>query len=344
MKRILLIKITSLGDMVHTLPLVSDLRRAYPDAAIDWVADASCADIPRWAIGVDRVIAPPLRQFKKNGKKWKDLRGILRAVRELRREKYDVVVDVHGVYKSAIVARLARAPRRFGYAAEFLGEAKAEFAYTDIFGPHGDATCREKMRLVTANALGYTYPEAETNALRVPAPATPLNTDGVPRAMLFHATSAEIKKWPQAHWIAVGQSLAARGFRVQLPWGSEKEHEESRALAAAIPDAEVLPRMSITEVAQRLDAAALVVGMDTGFVHLADALGKPTVMIFTATSCEHFGVQKPGQSVSIGDQGKPPSVEAVLAAIDSVAPKLPGQAGQAGQSGPSHQAAGNVSA
>ncbi len=201
------------------------------------------------------------------------------------------------------------------------------------------------MRLVTANALGYTYPEAETNALRVPAPATPLNTDGVPRAMLFHATSAEIKKWPQAHWIAVGQSLAARGFRVQLPWGLG---EGARGVPARWPPRFRMPRcpprMSITEVAQRLDAAALVVGMDTGFVHLADALGKPTVMIFTATSCGHFGVQKPGQSVSIGDQGKPPSVEAVLAAIDSVAPRLPGQAGQSGRSGPSHQAAGNVSA
>ncbi|MGO4305945.1 lipopolysaccharide heptosyltransferase I [Cupriavidus sp. RAF12] len=337
MKRILLIKITSLGDMVHTLPLVSDLRRAYPGAAIDWVADASCADIPSWTVGVDRVIAPPLRQFKKNGKQWKDLRGILRAVRDLRREKYDVVVDVHGVYKSAIVARLARAPRRFGYAAEFLGEAKAVFAYTDIFGPHGDATCRHKMRLVVANALGYEIEPPEVCDLRVPAPATPLNTDGVPRAMLFHATSAEIKKWPQANWIQVGQALAARGYRVQLPWGSAKEHEESQALAAAIPDAEVLPRMSITECAQRVDAAALVVGMDTGFVHLADALGKPTVMLFTATSCAHFGVQRPGQSVSIGDNGAPPSVDAVMAAIGQVTQS------PAATTPPSVQAAGQAS-
>ncbi|WP_019447905.1 lipopolysaccharide heptosyltransferase I [Cupriavidus sp. BIS7] len=318
MKRILLIKITSLGDMVHTLPLVSDLRRAYPDAKIDWVADASCADIPRWAIGVDRVISPPLRQFKKNGRKLRDLRGILRAVGELRRERYDVAIDVHGVYKSAIVARLARTRRRLGYSAEFLGEARAVFAYTELFGPHGDADCRHKMRLVVANALGYEIEPQETCALRVPAPVTPLNADGVPRAMLFHATSAEIKKWPQANWIEVGHALSLRGYRVQLPWGSQKEHDEAQALAAAIPGAEVLPRMSITECAQRVDAASLVVGMDTGFVHLADALGKPTVMLFTATSRPHFGVNRPGQSVSIGDNGAPPSVDEVLAAVASV--------------------------
>ena len=166
MKRILLIKITSLGDMVHTLPLVHDLRRAYPGAKIDWVADASCADIPRWTVGIDRVIAPPLRQFKKNGKKWRDLRGILGAVRELRREPYNVAIDVHGVYKSAIVARLSRTRRRLGYAAEFLGESRAEFAYTELFGPHGDADCRHKMRLVVANALGYEI-EPDLAPLRV---------------------------------------------------------------------------------------------------------------------------------------------------------------------------------
>ncbi|AZG11950.1 lipopolysaccharide heptosyltransferase I [Cupriavidus metallidurans] len=329
MKRILVIKITSLGDMVHTLPLLYDLRRAYPEAKIDWIADASCADIPNWAVGVDRVIAPPLRQFKKNGRKWRDLRGIFSALMSLRRERYDVAIDVHGVYKSAIAARLARTKRRLGYAAEFLGEAKAVFAYTEIFGPHGDANCRQKMRMVVANALGYDIEPHETAELRVPAPATPLNADGVPRALLFHATSLEIKKWPQANWVEVGHQLARRGYRVQLPWGSQKEQQEAQALAAAIPGAEVLPRMSITECAQRVDAASLVVGMDTGFVHLADALGKPTVMLFTATSRPHFGVNKPGQSVSVGDNGAPPSVDGVLQAIHYVTHASPVPAGSA---------------
>ncbi|MGO4332276.1 lipopolysaccharide heptosyltransferase I [Cupriavidus sp. 2TAF22] len=317
MKRILVIKITSLGDMVHTLPLVSDLRRAYPEAKIDWVADASCADIPRWAVDVDRVIAPPLRGFKKS-RSWADLRAIIGALWQLRREKYDVVVDVHGVYKSAIVAWLARSRRRLGYAAEYLGEARAVFAYTQIFGPHGDATARYKMRMVVANALGYPIDAAEHYALRVPAPATPLNADGIARAMLFHATSVEAKKWPAQRWIAVGRELAGRGYKIQLPWGSPAERAESEALAAEIPGAEVLPRMTITECAQRVDAAALVVGTDTGFVHLADALGKPSVMLFTVTDSQHFGISTPGQSVSVGAKGVVPEVSEVLDAIAHV--------------------------
>ena len=317
MKRILVIKITSLGDMAHTLPLIWDLRHAYPEAKIDWVADASCADIPRWTVGVDRVISPPLRGYKKS-KQWKDLRAIFAAVRELRREKYDVVLDVHGVYKSAIVGWLARTRRRFGYAAKHLGEARAEMFYTDIFAPHGDATARHKMRLVAAKALGYELDPKEHYELRIPAPAAPLNTDGVPRAMLFHATSLEIKKWPPERWIAVGRELTARGYRVQLPWGSPAEKQQSEVLARGIPDAEVLPKMTITECAQRVAAADLEIGTDTGFVHLAHALGKPSVMLFTATSREHFGISEPGRAVSIGNEGVVPDVPEVIGAIDQV--------------------------
>ncbi|CAG9181645.1 lipopolysaccharide heptosyltransferase I [Cupriavidus respiraculi] len=338
MNRILVIKITSLGDMAHTLPLIWDLRRAYPEAKIDWVADASCADIPRWTVGIDRVIAPPLRGFKKS-RKWRDLKAIFGALRQLRREKYDVAIDVHGVYKSAIVGWLSGAPRRFGYAARYLGEGRAESFYTDIFGPHGDATARHKMRLVASRALGYEIDQQEHYELRVPAPAAPLNEDGAPRALLFHATSLDAKKWPAQRWIAVGAELAARGYRVQLPWGSPAEREQSEALAREIPGSVVLPRMTITECAQRVDAAALVVGTDTGFVHLAHALGKPSVMLFTATSREHFGISAPGRAVSVGDRGVVPEVSEVLQAIDEVtgratagscaAPPIPARMAQA---------------
>lgn len=317
MKRILVIKITSLGDMAHTVPLIWDLRHAYPEAKIDWLADASCADIPRWTVGVDRVIAPPLRGFKKS-RKWSDLREILAQLWKLRREKYDVVLDVHGVYKSAIAGWLSGAKRRYGYAARHLGEARAEAFYTNIFTPHGDATARHKMRLVSADALGYQLDPHEHYEVRIPRPAAPLNADGVPRAMLFHATSLEIKKWPPERWISVARELTARGYRVQLPWGSQAEREQSEALGREIPGSEVLPRMTITECAQRVEAAALVVGTDTGFVHLAHALGKPSVMLFTATSREHFGIDAPGRAVSVGNERVVPDVPEVMAAIDTV--------------------------
>src|SRR5215472_5684754 len=132
MKRILIVKLTSLGDMVFTQPLVADLQRAFPGVKIDWIADSYCADVPRWNPNIDRVIAAPLRAFKKS-RKWSDLRGIFAALWQLRREKYDAVLDVHGVYKSAIVSFLARTRHRYGYPVEELGESGASFAYNHVF-------------------------------------------------------------------------------------------------------------------------------------------------------------------------------------------------------------------
>jgi heptosyltransferase-1 len=136
--------------------------------------------------------------------------------------------------------------------------------------------------------------------------------------MLFHATSADEKKWPIDRWAQTGRSLTARGYRIVLPWGTEGERKEGEQIAALVPGAIVLPKLSVTECAHCIDASALVVGMDTGLVHLAHALGRRTVMIFTATSRGHFGISAPGRSVSVGDHHAPPDVASVLEAIERV--------------------------
>jgi heptosyltransferase-1 len=136
--------------------------------------------------------------------------------------------------------------------------------------------------------------------------------------MLFHATSADVKKWPKEHWGEVGRWLAARGYSIALPWGTEREQGEAQAIAALVPGAVVLPKLSVVECAHWIQASELVVGTDTGLVHLAHALQRRTVMLFAATSREHFGVDDPGRSISVGEEGAPPDVPQVLAAIESV--------------------------
>ncbi|SAK90698.1 lipopolysaccharide heptosyltransferase-1 [Caballeronia fortuita] len=318
MKRILIVKVTSLGDIVETLPVVSDLRRAFPSAKIDWAADAAFADIIRWNPGVDRVLSAPLRKFKK-ARNWNDLKEIGASIGELRAEKYDVIVDIHGVYKSAIIAFIARGRRRYGYLNKDLGERGAAFAYNARFGPRPLTDAWRGMRVSVADALGYRFEDTPDYNIRLPAPTRDLN---IPRdrriAMLFHATSADVKKWPQEHWGEVGRWLAARGHSIALPWGTEREQAEAQAIAALVPGAIVLPKLSVVECAHWIEASELVVGTDTGLVHLAHALQRRTVMLFAATSREHFGVSDPGRSISIGEEGAPPDVARVLAAIESV--------------------------
>jgi heptosyltransferase-1 len=318
MKRILIVKVTSLGDIVETLPVVSDLRRAFPSAKVDWAADAAFADIIRWNPGVDRVLSAPLRKFKK-ARNWSDLKEIAASIGELRAEKYDAIVDIHGVYKSAIIAFMARGKRRFGYLNQDLGERGAAFAYNARFGPRPHTDAWRGMRVSVADALGYAFDETPDYNVRLPALARNLEIPrGKPIAMLFHATSADVKKWPKEHWGEVGRWLGARGYAIALPWGTEHERGEAQAIAAIVPGAIVLPKLTVEECAHWIEASELVVGTDTGLVHLAHALQRRTVMLFAATSREHFGISAPGRSVSVGDHGAPPDVQQVLSAIESV--------------------------
>jgi len=322
MKRVLIIKVTSLGDIVEALPVVADIQRHYPGVKVDWAADESFAEIVRWNAGVDRVLCAPLRRFKR-ARSWEDLRMIAGSIRELRAERYDAIIDIHGVYKSAIIAWLARGRRRFGYQAKDLGERGAAFAYTHRFGPRPDCDAWHGMRVSTGEALGYAVDTPPEFDLRVPRDGTPvLPAPAGPTALLFHSTSKDEKCWPVEHWIALGCELAARGLRIEIPWGSDAERRRAAEIAAGVPDAAVLPRLTVTQIAQRIEDASLVVGADTGFVHLSHALTKPTVMVFVATSPDHCGVRAPGRSISVGDGAQVPPVARVLDAVMRVYPPL----------------------
>lgn len=322
MKRILIVKVTSLGDIVQALPVVADIQRAFPGAKVDWAADEAFADVVRWNRRVDRVLCAPLRRFKK-ARRWADFKAIAASIAELRAHRYDAVIDIHGVYKSAIIARLARASRRFGYRSRDLGERGAAFAYNGRFGPRPDCDAWHGMRVSTGEALGYEVEGPPVYDLRVPrnAPAErvmPAVPGTQPLALFFHATSKDEKKWPTSRWGELGRELTRRGYRIALPWGSEAEHAAAVQIASLVPGATVLPQLSIVELARKIEEASLVVGVDTGFVHLAHALMKRTVMIFTATSKDHCGVHAPYRSTSLGSPGQVPEVKEVLDAIDYV--------------------------
>ncbi|MCC8401087.1 lipopolysaccharide heptosyltransferase I [Paraburkholderia sp. MMS20-SJTN17] len=318
MKRILIVKVTSLGDIVQALPVVADIKRAFPGVQVDWAADESFAELLRWSKGVDRVLCAPLRRFKK-ARRWSDLKAILASISELRAYRYDYIIDIHGVYKSAIIAFLARSSRRIGYQSQDLGERGAAFAYTGRFGPRPQCNAWHGMRISAGEALGYEVEGPPIYDLQLPEAVTQLfAAQEAPVAAFFHATSKDDKKWPLAHWAAVGLALRERGFQVVLPWGSAGERAEAETIAEQVPGATVLPQMSVTEIAQMIDNCALVVGADTGFVHLAHALQRRTVMIFVSTSPSHCGVEAPYRSTSIGDGRSVPPVSAVLEAIDYV--------------------------
>jgi heptosyltransferase-1 len=279
---LLIVKLSSLGDVVHAMPAVQDLHAAFPQARIDWVVERGFASLVRRCDGVDRVIECELRRWRKaplsaaTRQAWRAFRADLQA------RAYDAVLDLQGLTKSALVARTARlADGGLRYALANRTEGSSYEAPTrwvaDVavpVTPHIHAV--ERSRVLCAKALGYAVPAALVHGLK----ATPVTAS--PRCVaLVHGTSRPDKCWPTAHWVDLGRQLAQAGHTLGLPHGSVAEQATSEEIAAAIgPAAQVWPRMDLGALADRLGACAGVIGVDSGLSHIAVALDRPHVQIY----------------------------------------------------------------
>lgn len=314
--RILLIKTSSLGDVIHNLPVIADLREAYPRASIDWVVEESFADVPRLHPFVHRVIPVAIRRWRKAPlapSTWREMRAFLRT---LRRTTYDLVIDTQGLLKSALLTRLALGPR-CGYAADSAREPLAAHAYQRRFSVAKAQHAIVRNRQLVAQAAGYALHGAPDYGLAVPSAPTFATLDD--SVVLLTATSRDDKLWPEERWIALGQALHAQGLRCCLPAGiAPAEQARAARLARAIPDANALPPQGLRELAGLMAGARLVIGVDTGLVHLAAAVRRPVIALFCASDPALTGVLATQPVSNLGSRGAPPSVAEVLAAMQAL--------------------------
>lgn len=310
--RVLIVKTSSLGDIVHALPVATDIARALPGVAVDWVAEAPFAALPALHPAVARVVPVALRRWRRAPFAAATRAEVRAAWQALRAERYAAVIDCQGLLKSALVARCARGPAS-GLDRTSAREPLAAWAYARRIAVPRTLHAIERNRRIAAAALGYRLDGPARFAWR-PAAAAPL--DGTPAVLLIHA-SRPTKRWPDADWLAVGGALAARGLPVLLPWGSAAEGERSRALAARLPGAIVPPLLPLDRLAAQLALAPVVVGLDTGLTHLAGALGRPTVAVFCDYDPALAGVTG-AAARNVGDRAGPPPRAAVLAAVEAV--------------------------
>jgi len=284
---ILIVKTSSMGDVVHTLPAVTDAAGALPEVRFDWLVEDAFAEIPGWHHSVERVIPVAIRRWRK--RPWRSLVGgeCRDFVRQLRARKYDLVIDAQGLIKSSILTRFVSAPVA-GFARHSAREPLATLAYQTQVNVSREMHAVERTRQLFAKVLGYPCPAASGDfGLQL---SDFQKTSRPTRQIIFvHATTLPEKHWPEAYWRQLCQQLANSGFSVRLPWGTTTDRERAVRIAQSHRQASVLPRLSLRELATELSAAQAVVAVDTGLGHLAAALGVPTVSLYGSTSPDRIG-------------------------------------------------------
>jgi heptosyltransferase I len=317
MADILFIKTSSLGDVVHHMPAVADVRRHLPEARLSWVVEEVYAPLVRLHPAVDEVIPVASRRWRArpfDPATWREIGAFRRA---LRKRRYTAVIDSQGLLRAAVIAYSARGERH-GYDMASIREPPACLFYDVRHRVTRNAHAILRNRTLCGLALGYQPgPDVEFGLAAPPAGDTTGRRD---YAVLIHGTAKPAKEWPQDNWLALAHGIAARGLDVVLPWGGDAERRRSEALAAALTGHVTVPdRRPLDEVAALIANASLVVGVDTGLLHLAAALAVPLVAIFLGSEPGLTGPLGTGPIEILGGKGAAPGVADVLDAIDRVA-------------------------
>ncbi|MCQ7057589.1 lipopolysaccharide heptosyltransferase RfaC [Escherichia coli] len=281
--RVLIVKTSSMGDVLHTLPALTDAQQAIPDIQFDWVVEEGFAQIPAWHSAVDRVIPVAIRRWRKA---WfsAPIKAERKAFRDaVRLQQYDVIIDAQGLVKSAaLVTRLARGIKH-GMDWSTAREPLASLFYNRKHHIAKQQHAVERTRELFAKSLGYAKPQSQGDYAIAQHFLNELNADAGQYAVFLHATTRDDKHWPEANWRELIGLLNNAGIRIKLPWGAPHEEARARRLAEGFDYVKVLPRMSLEDVARVLAGAKFVVSVDTGLSHLTAALDRPNITLYGPT-------------------------------------------------------------
>ncbi len=285
--RVLIVKTSSLGDVIHTLPALTDASRACPNVEFDWVVEDSFAEIPSWHPAVSEVIPVSIRRWRKQifktigSVEWKQFRT------QLRKHHYDLVIDAQGLLKSAWVTRLVKAPAA-GYDKHSVREKLAALAYQHQYQVPVDMHAVERTRELFAMALDYQKPDSK-GQYGIDRSRFCSVTQEATNVVFLHGTTRHDKHYPEDYWKQLASKLTAQGIRVRLPWGNTDEKRRAYRIAADNPLIQVLPKLNLQGVAGVLSQATAVVAVDTGLGHLSAALDIPTISLYGPTSPDLVG-------------------------------------------------------
>lgn len=315
--KILIVKTSSLGDVIHCLPVINDIRAVYPNAQIDWIVEESFADIPRLHPAIHQVHTVAFRRWRKqllNPQIWSEIKQFKQLIAQ---NNYDAVIDSQGLLKSALISRLAIGTKH-GYDKQSIREPIASRFYDKTYAISYQQHAVRRNRTLAALSLNYMSP---TNVpdYGITATADLAQSQSKPFIIALHGTSRDSKLWPIEHWIDLGKALKNKQFNMVLPWSNAAELARAELIANTLENAIVLPKLSIAELAAVISQAKAAVGVDTGLSHLAAALNIPVIAIYTDTNPALTGVMaSKAPAINLGNIAEIPTVDNVLAHLSRI--------------------------
>ena len=281
--RVLIVKTSSMGDVLHTLPALTDAMNAIPGISFDWVVEEGFVQIPSWHPAVDKVIPVAIRRWRKNwfGSETRQQRCDFK--RELQSRTYDAVIDAQGLIKSAaLITRVAKG-KKHGQDAKSAREPFSSWFFNQRHDIDKKQHAVERTRELFAKSLGYEKPSTQGDYAIASRFLSQLPADANQYLVFLHATTRADKHWPESHWRELIGLLKGSNIRIKLPWGAEHEYQRALRLAEGFDYVEVLPKLSLQQVAEILAGAKAVVSVDTGLSHLTAALDRPNITLYGPT-------------------------------------------------------------
>lgn len=300
---VLIVKTSSMGDVLHTLPALTDAMQVIPGIRFDWVVEENFAQIPSWHPAVDKVLPVAIRRWRKHwfGSQQREER--VRFKRDLQSRQYDVVIDAQGLIKSAaLVTRLARGVKH-GQDSRSAREPFASWWYDQRHEIDKKQHAVERTRELFAKSLGYEKPQTQGDYAIAAHFLRDEPQDIAPYLVFLHATTRDNKHWPESHWRELIGLLQPAGLRIKLPWGAEHEHQRAQRLAEGFDYVEVLPKLTLEAIARELAGARAVVSVDTGLSHLTAALDRPNITLYGPTDPGLIGGYGQNQQALCPPQG-----------------------------------------
>ncbi|GKX64242.1 ADP-heptose--LPS heptosyltransferase [Pragia fontium] len=281
--RVLIVKTSSMGDVLHTLPSLTDAQKCFPDIQFDWVVEEGFSQIPGWHSAVDRVIPVAIRRWRKSWFHTETRKERAAFIAQLQERHYDAVIDAQGLIKSAFLITRKANGIKHGQDRHCAREPLASWFYDVKHSIPKNQHAVERTRELFALSLGYPKPEQKGDYAIARHFLNTHSKDNASYVVFLHATTRDEKHWPEQHWRELISQLANTGLTIKLLWGAPHEHERAIRLAKGFQHVEVLPKLSLNDVAKVLAEAKAVVSVDTGLSHLTAALDRPNITLYGPT-------------------------------------------------------------